>query len=539
MSIILTVINPVLALALRYHAMGFIVVPVAPRIEPWSPDKVKKPPSKFIKTTEFKAILNNAQSERQVRDLFTRCSDATVVGLATGPLPNEPDQSLVVLDFDSRELFQSMQQDLLPFLKDTWLVETRRGMHVYVRVPTAIMPHHWKAIPQLDIKRSGYVVAPDCADPDYGLTYRFLQGPPTIPRPVLLKSLDALSAFIVPDPLTPSRTSLLPAAASASRISRSQPLWIDMAPERSCEISPPTPSTPEPVSRPPGLSETHWDLLCHNSWQSHGYPSRSEADMAIVLALANQGYNFRAVESLYNSACPADSKYKQHANPTSYLHHTYRQACRFLSEHVSEDLRRYATLIATYVWPPDQYLPTDRRIINTLVHQAQRLRSFPRISISIRELASWARYSPATVQRSLKRLQTQGLLIHSPPSDKQRRLSGTILLTFPDPTRHPATATTSSSSSPPASSSVASPGDCSDIHHPLWSSAECGERGRIFYKRLQDFPQGLTMKDLSDLVSLPRSTLYDLRKRLLKFNLIEERSGRLFAKIHLPQIRPS
>lgn len=503
-----TDVNPVLDLAVRYHAMGFNVVPAQPHVT--SSGSVKKLPATGIRPRELHEILSRPQSEDQVRDVFRRCPEATLVGLVLTPQANRHKHRHIVLDFDSQERFDALKSELLPILNNTWIVKTRRGMHIYVRLGDSVrLPTRWKSIPCLDIKRSGYVIAPGSADPALGLEYRFIQGPPCIPEPVILSSLAPLSCLIHSDALpTANAESDTCDPTSCQGVI---PLWTDLAPKRT--------SIHVAHGRPSGLSRKVWDLLLHNCWKEQGYRSRSEADMAIINALANQGYDLGAIEHLFAKHSPVGSKYRELTNPHAYLEHTYNSARRFLSAGVSAEIRRYAAMIGSMQWSDLRHAHTDRRVLNTLLHSARRLRSFPDISISLRELAAWSRYSLATVQRSLKRLQGLGLLIHRPSPDQRRRLAGLISLLFPEPAafgiaRNPAD---------PRSS------DCSDIHHPLWSAGSLGERGRMLYHCARRHPVGLSLKELASHLSLPRSTAYHLRKRMLALGLLIERSGILYA----------
>jgi len=497
--------SPVLHLALRYHAMGFNVVPVRPKLK--STGHIQKPPARGIRSVEFRQILSRPQSEGQVRDIFYKWPDATLVGLVLNPCATRNRDRLIVLDFDSEESFASLKCDLLPILNKTWIVKTRRGVHIYVRLGHSVeLPARWKSIPQLDIKRSGYVVAPESADPVFGLAYRFIQGPPCIPEPIALSSIEPLRCLIDSDahPTGPKKPSSSDSAASIPR-------WAALAPKRGIMrlVS----------GRPSGIGSKIWDLFCHNSWKESGYSSRSEADMAIVDALVNQGYDFTSIEHLFMKHSPAGSKYRELSNPRAYLEHTYHNAIDYLSGRVSPEIARYAAFLAAFRWPEPQYEHTDRRVLNTILHSANRLRSFPEISISVREIAEWSRYSPSTVQRSLKRLQACGLLIHHPGPSKRRRIAGSITLLLPK----------ASASNTSRNTADVRPADCSDTHHPLWSAGLLGERGRMFYHCARQSPNGLSLDELASRLSLPRSTAYHLRKRMLDHGVLKDRAGLLIA----------
>jgi len=66
------------------------------------------------------------------------------------------------------------------------------------------------------------------------------------------------------------------------------------------------------------------------------YPSRSEADMAVILALVNKGISDQDIKSIFENY-PIGSKYHEHKSPENYLTHSIQKA-RELS-HLTEDER--------------------------------------------------------------------------------------------------------------------------------------------------------------------------------------------------------
>ena len=110
--------------------------------------------------------------------------------------------NLVVLDFDSKESFKAFVEKLKSAsrllridVNNTWIVETGKGYHVYLRLPREDLVPRTKVrlVEGVDLKaEGGYVVAPPSMHPS-GKRYRFIEvdgellGPPSIPEPVELR----------------------------------------------------------------------------------------------------------------------------------------------------------------------------------------------------------------------------------------------------------------------------------------------------------------------------------------------------------------
>jgi putative DNA primase/helicase len=68
------------------------------------------------------------------------------------------------------------------------------------------------------------------------------------------------------------------------------------------------------------------------------YRSRSEADMAVIIALVNKGMGFGSIKSIFETY-PIGSKYREHQSPDSYLQHNIDRAKQFsnLTEEEMQD----------------------------------------------------------------------------------------------------------------------------------------------------------------------------------------------------------
>jgi putative DNA primase/helicase len=66
------------------------------------------------------------------------------------------------------------------------------------------------------------------------------------------------------------------------------------------------------------------------------YPSRSEADMAVILALVNKGISDQDIKSIFENY-PIGSKYHEHPSPDKYLTHSIQKAKEL--SHLTEDER--------------------------------------------------------------------------------------------------------------------------------------------------------------------------------------------------------
>lgn len=152
--------------ALLYLNKGLSVIPLLPR--------EKRP------AIPWKEYQSRLPTEEEVKEWFSKDRN---IGIVCGRVSG----NLVVIDFDSVELFDEWYKRIdseYPELRDvvmsTWIVETGKGIHVYLRlsdpslVPSTKVKVEGKPI---DIKgEGGYVVAPPSIHPS-GKEYKFRLGP--------------------------------------------------------------------------------------------------------------------------------------------------------------------------------------------------------------------------------------------------------------------------------------------------------------------------------------------------------------------------
>ena len=125
--------------ALRYRRRGFSVIPCS---------KVKKP---LVKWEPFQ--LQRA-SEAQIREWWDKYPDANV-GIACGPV-----SGVDVLDVDTQEAYDALQENWLPDTFKTPTVKTPKGRHLYFKHRPGLS-NTVRAVPGTDVRtHGGYVVAP-------------------------------------------------------------------------------------------------------------------------------------------------------------------------------------------------------------------------------------------------------------------------------------------------------------------------------------------------------------------------------------------
>jgi len=184
----------VLECAKYYRKIGLSVIPIV----------YKRKTSKI----EWKEYQQRLPTEEELERWFSKPANVAIV---TGKVS----RNLVVIDFDSRELaaeFAKMVDErgskgLRQALSNTWLVQTGKGFHIYVRLPDAKLVPRSKVIlknkdelkkeeeekEEIDLKaEGGYVVAPPSIHPS-GARYEFavseegeIAGPPRAKEPIVL-----------------------------------------------------------------------------------------------------------------------------------------------------------------------------------------------------------------------------------------------------------------------------------------------------------------------------------------------------------------
>jgi len=150
-----------------YVKNGLNIIPLQPND--------KKPRIEWKDYQEGKRL-----SDKEIEDWFKY--SFSNVGIICGTVS----ENLVVIDFDSLELYQkwinSLDSNLKSIIENTWVVETGRGIHVYLRIKInkdtfkQLFRTKTKVVDSVDIKaEGGYVVAPPSLHPS-GKQYRFIKG---------------------------------------------------------------------------------------------------------------------------------------------------------------------------------------------------------------------------------------------------------------------------------------------------------------------------------------------------------------------------
>lgn len=166
-----------------YLEQGFSVIPVI--IVPISENN---PKGNKVSAIEWKEFQNRHPTLEEIGRWFKTPNfpalrvNGNKLGIAiiTGKISG----NLAVIDFDSREVMSEIlseladnHPDLYGKLLDTWIVETGKGYHYYIKVVNPDYDHFSNRIgirPGVDIRANGgYVVAPPSPHPS-GKVYRFV-----------------------------------------------------------------------------------------------------------------------------------------------------------------------------------------------------------------------------------------------------------------------------------------------------------------------------------------------------------------------------
>jgi len=141
--------------ALKYHEMGFSIIPIRPD---------KKP---HIPWAEYQ---NKQATPEEIEGWWARWPRANVA-IVTGQL-----SGVFVVDCDNGEAYQKIQE-LLPDSLVTCIAKTPRGYHIYFSYPNGQrIGNATNALPKVDIRgEGGYVIAPPSINGD-GMAYDWLEG---------------------------------------------------------------------------------------------------------------------------------------------------------------------------------------------------------------------------------------------------------------------------------------------------------------------------------------------------------------------------
>jgi hypothetical protein len=164
------------------------------------------------------------------------------------------------------------------------------------------------------------------------------------------------------------------------------------------------------------ISNKTWGLLRGNGCEK--YPSRSEAECAIVAGLVNAGLSFGGILGLFQT-WPAAGKFRElhtarPANAIRYLRRTWESAVKFVGAHVSEG--RKAAFLALQ-WAQETSWPgiTGRSDHAAFVTHAMTAYSCGKLTygLSVRELAEGMGSSLNTAQHANSRLLADKLILRA------------------------------------------------------------------------------------------------------------------------------
>ncbi len=172
-----------------YLELGFSVIPVI--IVPISEDN---PKGNKVAATEWKEFQQRCPTLEEIENWFKDPNFPALRGgknkLGIAIVTGRSSDNLAVIDFDSKEVREEVlaelkekYPDLYAKLLDTWIVETCKGYHHYVKVVDPdhdLFSNRIGIRPGVDIRANGgYVVAPPSPHPS-GKVYRFVNKPDKI-----------------------------------------------------------------------------------------------------------------------------------------------------------------------------------------------------------------------------------------------------------------------------------------------------------------------------------------------------------------------
>jgi hypothetical protein len=274
-----------------------------------------------------------------------------------------------VVDVDDRRLTKKYHEELQPLIKkNAPVVETARGYHFWTRCPEAASVQ-WEKIRGIDFKYYGHVVAPPSLHPS-GQLYLFR---------------DDLSA--IPE------------------IQLEEFLFKKTTREEGQIVRTPAGVVIPAHDRPYGLSPHLFAILHGNIGK---YPSRSEAEAALVTYCANNGWTFENVKQLFDVQAWQHSKYKEKGkHGTAYLAQIYSSALKYLSTNRSDIDKK---LDALTVWAENpanwkgRTAHTDRSVFLAFLSISRRCGKIADVYASRREIAELAGIGREPARAALHRI---------------------------------------------------------------------------------------------------------------------------------------
>ena len=304
--------------------------------------------------TSWKRFQGSGPSLAHIADFF-KDSDRNVAAMC-GP----PSKNLFVIDAESPATLDRWLKELE--YPKTWVVETGRGGHIYLRSP---FPVAYRKLPDAEIRgANSYVIAPGSIHPS-GKRYEFINFTPQI----LALTDEDIKNFPVPLEQGQFHANLPKLARMLMR-------------------------TPEDC----------------------GYGGRGRKEFAIVMSLLGAGFNYEMIFALFEDHLYAGNKFSERG--PEYLKQMLRKAKKLIGKNEEYKLRIFKSghvHAQEFEWPNRRTVTTDR---NVYIAHLQFARKFGRLSggdkleygASERELAEKTGYHRRTVNKSNQRLRQFGLI---------------------------------------------------------------------------------------------------------------------------------
>ena len=400
-----------------------------------------------------------------------------------------------VIDVDDRKQYRKHKTELDALIKTgAPVVETKRGFHIYTRCPQA-MGRAFEKIEGIDFKSSGHVVAPPSLL-ETGQLYLFREE---------LKEIPFLELEQIP---FKSRERITPGT--------------DLIRTESGILIPYD-------ERPHGIPMRLFQALDGIKGE---YPSRSEADQALITYCVNNGWTAENIIYLFEVHATKETKFKEKGNHGySYLKTCYSNAVEYLTNNRTA-IDRQLDALSSWAdnkanWKGRTAL-TDQAVFQSMLCIARRTGKLSDIYASCREISEAAGIGKSTASNALERIPFLKLMrkdIDSfTPAVWTIETPKQILSSVPkrDIPTH----------SPPLSIK----NNDLELNHDLFRLHGIGKNGRFILASLNS-KEWRTLKEIIALTNFPRRTVHRKLERMQAVGLIEIKAhlnGRLFRRIDKP-----
>jgi len=276
-----------------------------------------------------------------------------------------------VIDVDDRKQYRKHKTELDALIKTgAPVVETKRGFHIWTRCPEAA-GRSFEKIEGIDFKKSGHVVVPPSLL-ETGQQYLFREE---------LKEIPFLELEQIP---FKSRERITPG--------------IDLIRTESGILIPYD-------ERPHGIPMRLFQALDGIKGE---YPSRSEADQALINYCVNNGWTAENIIYLFEVHATKETKFKEKGNHGySYLKTCYSNAVEYLTNNRTAIDRQIDALT---LWTENKEnwtgrtALTDQAVFQAFLQIARRTGKVSDIYASIREIAEAAGIGKNTASKALERI---------------------------------------------------------------------------------------------------------------------------------------